>query len=267
MVSRSLSRAWRVWLRVCFSSSAPRAIRSSKARLPSSRARAKAPRPASQIWWADSAMARAADLLSCLLMAGSSAVGPEPRLARGARRKVPISVTLAAMNWHLQCPDRRTVPLAEDSDTLVGAAAHAQVRLATLPERCAVIQHLDGDVWLQVLAEDAHVGVNGRPVQRLSRLRAGDRICFGGTCIDLVRPERPGPAGRVADFFLRVRNGPRSGNVHRGPVLHLDEEGEVVSAAAGRVGLVLADGAVRLAPNGTRLRLNGVPVTGEVVAV
>lgn len=171
------------------------------------------------------------------------------------------------MNWHLQCPDGRTVPLAEDSDTLVGAVAHAQVRLATLPERCAVIQHLDGDVWLQVLAEDAHVGVNGRPVQRLSRLRAGDRICFGGTCIDLVRPERPGPAGRVADFFLRVRNGPRSGNVHRGPVLHLDEEGEVVSAAAGRVGLVLADGAVRLAPNGTRLRLNGVPVTGEVVAV
>src|SRR5690606_32153525 len=119
----------------------------------------------------------------------------------------------------------------------------------------------------QVLVTDSLVGVNGRPVQHLSRLRAGDRICFGSSCVDLVAGEGCAPTGTVADFFLRVRNGARSGTVHRGPVLHLDAEGEVVSAAAGVVGLILADGVVRLDPNGAGVRLNGLPLTAEVVTV
>lgn len=172
------------------------------------------------------------------------------------------------MNWHLQCPDGRSLALAADADTLVGAAGNAQLKQPALPERCAIFQRGGDDVWLQVLADDAHVGVNGRPVQRLSRLRAGDRVCFGSFCVDLVTTERPMDARLdVADFFLRVRNGAGSGNVHCGPVLHLDKEGEVVSAAAGVVGLILADGAVRLDPDGAALRLNGSPVSGEVITV
>lgn len=160
------------------------------------------------------------------------------------------------------------LPLASDTDVTVGAAGNAQLRLPTLPERCATIHCSDDDAWLQVLASEAHVGVNGRPVQRLSRLRAGDRICFGSACVDLVASGRQAPAGtQVADFFLRVRSGARSGSVHRGPALHLDAEGEVVSAAAGVVGLVLADGVVRLDPNGARVRLNGLPVNAEVTTL
>lgn len=172
------------------------------------------------------------------------------------------------MNWHLQCPDGRSLALAADAETLVGAAANAQLKQPDLPERCAIIQRSGDDVWLQVLADEAHVGVNGRPVQRLSRLRAGDRVCFGSCCVDLVTTQAPERSGLdVARFFLRVRNGAGSGNVHCGPVLHLDRDGEVVSAAAGVVGLILADGAVRLDPDGAPLRLNGNPVRGEVIVV
>lgn len=170
------------------------------------------------------------------------------------------------MNWQLQCPDGRRLPLAADVDTLVGASGQAQVKLPSPPERCALLHRNDNDVWLQVLTDDAQVGVNGRPVQRLSRLRAGDRVCFGGYCVDLLVNERPATAcSEVADFFLRVRNGAQSGTVFRGPVLHLDGEGAVVSAAAGTIGLILADGAVRLDAGGGGVRLNGCPVTDEVV--
>lgn len=184
------------------------------------------------------------------------------------RSTVPVSATLAAMEWHLQCPDGRRLTLAADVDMLVGAAGNAQLKLPALPDRCALLQRRGDDVWMQVLATDTQVGVNGRPVQHLSRLRAGDRVCFGSSCIDLVAAGRGVPGtDTVADFFLRVRNGARSGNVHRGPVLHLDDHGEVVSAAAGVVGLILVEGSVRLDPNGSAIRLNGTPLKETVTVV
>lgn len=187
---------------------------------------------------------------------------------RAPRRKRAVSATLAGMNWHLQCSDGRTLALASDTDVTVGAAGNASLRLPNVPEHCATLHCSDDDAWLQVPTSEVHVGVNGRPVQRLARLRAGDRICFGSVCVDLVASGRQERVGSdVADFFLRVRSGAGSGSVHRGPVLHLDTEGHVVSAAAGVVGLILADGSVRLDPSGARVRLNGLSVEDEVTAV
>lgn len=165
------------------------------------------------------------------------------------------------MTWRLLRPDGPALALAAGTDLLAGSAPGCALPLAGpgMPARLAALGCEGDDAWLQVFAGDPQVGVNGRPVRALARLHAGDRICLGTLCLDLVGPEpqaRAGVAG-IDAFALRVRGGRGSGGLLHGPVLHLDAEGGQVSAAAGAVGLILAEGRLQLDPGRTAVRVNG----------
>jgi hypothetical protein len=173
------------------------------------------------------------------------------------------------MTWRLLRPDGPALAFAAGSDLRAGSAPACAVRL-TMPgvpgELAALVR--DGDeAWLQVFASEPQVGVNGRPVQALARLQVGDRVCLGALCLDLAgaEPQARASVAGIESFALRVRGGRGSGGLLHGPVLHLDREGAEVSAAAGAVGLILADGRLRLVPGEAQVRVNGHRVDADLV--
>lgn len=170
------------------------------------------------------------------------------------------------MSLLLQCAEGRSLPLGGMQDLLVGAGEECALRLrgGSVPARLAGLYAEQGEAWLRVADADPLVCVNGRPVRALARLRPGDRICFGTVCADLVDAAPPAqPPAVVTGFALRVHGGPGSGRLLHGPTLHLDAAGEVVSAAAGVVGLILVDGVVHLDPDGAPVRVNGRAIAAE----
>jgi hypothetical protein len=176
------------------------------------------------------------------------------------------------MNWLLQCPEGQRLALTSGTDILVGSDDECALRLRGpgVPARLGVLSGTQDDVWLRIGAGEFPVGVNGRPVRALSRLVAGDRVCFGTFCVDLqIDPDTPVRREPVAldAFALRVRNGIGAGHLHHGPVLHLDADGEVVPATAGRIALSLKDGRIRLAPGDQSVRINGHPAVSDVELV
>jgi hypothetical protein len=165
------------------------------------------------------------------------------------------------MTWRLHRPDGPALALVAGSDLLAGSGPGCAVHLATpgVPERLAALGCEGDDAWLQVFAADPQVAVNGRPVRMLARLHAGDRICLGALCLDLAGapPQARAGVGGIDSFALRVRGGRGSGALLHGPVLHLDADGGEVSAAAGAVGLILAEGRLHLDPGRAVVRVNG----------
>jgi hypothetical protein len=176
------------------------------------------------------------------------------------------------MNWLLQCPEGQRLAITSGTDILVGSGDDCALRLRGpgVPARLGVLSGTQDDVWLRIDTGEPPVGVNGRPVRALARLVAGDRVCFGTFCVDLqIDPGTPVPREPVAldAFALRVRNGIGAGHLHHGPVLHLDADGEVVPATAGRIALSLKDGRIWLAPGDRSVRVNGHPAESEVELV
>ncbi len=125
------------------------------------------------------------------------------------------------------------------------------------------------EAWLDVAGGEPTTCVNGRPVRRKARLLAGDRICFGDACLDVIgaTPGSNRYTDPVSAYALRRRGGIGSGSMMPGGLIHLDRQGEPVSAAAGVVGVVLADGAVYLDPGDAEVRVNGHRVASEVMVV
>ena len=125
------------------------------------------------------------------------------------------------------------------------------------------------EAWLDVAGADPTTCVNGRPVRRKARLLAGDRICFGDACLDVIGaiPGSSRYVDPVSTFALRRRGGVGSGSMMSGGLIRLDRQGEPVSAAAGVVGLVLADGAVYLDPGDAEVQVNGHRVVDEVLVI
>lgn len=164
------------------------------------------------------------------------------------------------MSW-LRSSDGRRLPLTSDVGLEVGGAEGCALRLqgADVAPRVASVRLAYGDVWLDVHAVEPPIAVNGRPVRALARVSAGDRICFGTFCVDVLgdAPAARAPTACCAAFALRVRGGTDSGVLQHGPLLHLDGEGRIVSAAAGRVSVALAEREVRLDPGGETVTVNG----------
>ncbi len=125
------------------------------------------------------------------------------------------------------------------------------------------------EAWLDVAGAEPTTCVNGRPVRRKARLLAGDRVCFGDACLDVIGAMPGGSrcTDPVSAYALRRRGGVGSGSMMPGGLIHLDRQGEPVSAAAGVVGFVLADGAVYLDPGDAEVRVNGHQVISEVLVV
>lgn len=133
-------------------------------------------------------------------------------------------------------------------------------------DRLATLRADGREAWLDVAAAEPLTCVNGRPVRRMARMLAGDRVCFGDVCLDLVGnpSDDEDEEDPVSVYGLRRRSGIGSGSMLGGALIHLDRQGEPVSAAAGVVGLVLADGNVYLDPGDAEVRVNGHRVTAEV---
>lgn len=173
------------------------------------------------------------------------------------------------MNWSLQCSEGSRLPLPPGVDIAVGAGGNCGLRLRGpgIPEKLGRLSATDDEVWLHVDGGDPPIAVNGRPVRALSRLVAGDRICFGASCVDLL-----GQAGKEASsdrptfdrFALRARGGAGSGRIQHGPAVHLDADGEVVPAAVAVVAVELLDGLLRLTASTGGVKVNGHAVNGEV---
>lgn len=146
----------------------------------------------------------------------------------------------------------------------VGSAEDCALRLRGhgVPERLAIVSRVETDVWLRVLASDPPIALNGRPVRSLARALPGDRLCFGTFCVDLVGDglqDRPLPFSIMA-FALRVRGGIGSGELHHGPIVHLNAAGDVVSPAAGTIEVTLIDGEIHLKPGDAAVCVNGQPI-------
>jgi hypothetical protein len=178
-----------------------------------------------------------------------------------------LSATLRAMSW-LQDSEGRRLALP-DTDLKVGSGASCALRLdgADVPPLLASLRKSWGEIWLGVHAADPPVAVNGRPVRAMARVCSGDRICFGTFCVDVLGDP---PDGRADDaccaaFVLRVRGGTDSGLLQHGPLLHLDDEGRVVSAAAGRISVALVGRRLHLDPDGGTVSVNGHALDGPVL--
>ena len=165
------------------------------------------------------------------------------------------------MTWMLQCPDGQKAALESGEALIAGSAPACPLRLqgVGVPEQLAEVSRNGPDAWLCVLDSEPPVGLNGRPVRALARVLPGDRVCFGAFCVDLLGEAIPDrPAGRaIQSFALRVRGGAGSGELHHGPSLSLDGDGNLVSAAAGNVSLVLTEDEVRVDPGTSVVRVNG----------
>lgn len=179
----------------------------------------------------------------------------------------PADRSRSPMSLILQCPEGQRLTL-DASGLAVGGGADCAVALrgTGVPDRLALLVWEYGDAWLRVSAAEPPVAVNGRPVQSLARLHAGDRVCFGAFCIDLLgrQAEDDPQVDPIEAFVLRARGGGGSGAVLAGPVLHLDAGGEVVSAAAGVVALIRSQNRVELTAAADSARVNGWPVSGPV---
>lgn len=178
-----------------------------------------------------------------------------------------LSATLRAMSW-LQDSEGRRLALP-DTDLKVGTGASCALRLegADVPPLLATLRRAWGDLWLGVHAADPPVAVNGRPVRAMARVCTGDRICFGTFCVDVLgdSPEAREDDACCAAFVLRVRGGTDSGLLQHGPLLHMDEEGRVVSAAAGRISVALVGRRLHLDPDGGVVSVNGHVLDGPVL--
>lgn len=171
------------------------------------------------------------------------------------------------MSW-LQDSEGRRLALP-DTDLKVGSGASCALRVegADVPPLLASLRRAWGEVWLGVHAADPPVAVNGRPVRAMARVCPGDRICFGTYCVDVLGAP---PADREDDaccaaFVLRVRGGTDSGLLQHGPLLHMDDEGRVVSAAAGRISVALVGRRLHLDPDGATVSVNGHVLDGAVL--
>lgn len=121
--------------------------------------------------------------------------------------------------------------------------------------------------WLTVLDAGAGVVVNGRPVQALAWLHAGDRVCVGSLAFDLLGAPPPDTALPVRSFLLRRRGGAGAGSLMDGPVLSFDGEGQPVSAAAAALTVALSGGRIGVAGTGAPAWLNGHPLASDAVLV
>lgn len=172
-----------------------------------------------------------------------------PRLAGVSR----FSATLRAMIEQLRLADGTLLPLPEPGQRLALAGAE-----------------LESDppgAWLTVLDAGAGVVVNGRPVQSLAWLHAGDRVCVGNIGFDLLGPPPPETTLPVRSFLLRRRGGAGAGSLVDGPVLSFDGEGQPVSAAAAALTVALSGGRLGVRSAGAPAWLNGRPLESEAVLV
>lgn len=182
-------------------------------------------------------------------------------MCKTGSRTGTLSATLPPMTWSLRCPDGQLTTLPPGVDLWVGSTSECalQLRGNDVPERLARVSRANSDIWLHVLAADPPVALNGRPVRALARAVPGDRLCFGTFCVDVVgdSPHERAAPFPVEAFALRVRGGTGSGELHHGPIVHLDAQGTVVSPAAGTVELSLVDGEILLSAGGVAVHING----------
>ena len=168
----------------------------------------------------------------------------------------------------LQSPNGERWPLPPGQVLEIGLDANGALVLAgpAVIQRLASLSADGREAWLTVTAGKLSTCVNGRPIQCMARLLAGDRICFGDTCLDVIgaAPGDHNDAEPANTYALRRRSGIGSGNLTQGGLIHLDRQGEPVSAAGGVVGLVLAEGSVYLDPGDAEVRVNGHRVHAEV---
>lgn len=183
--------------------------------------------------------------------------------------------------------DGARLPLCDGKVLEIGSAPGCALRppMPGLPATVATVAPAQGEAWLhlpQSGSEACPVFVNARPIRALARLHPGDRICIDTWRVDLLgRPPAPwgeedgtdgaGSTGagtppaagravarRPADVFaLRSLNGAGHGGLHVGPVLHLDADGAIVTAAAGLVEIGLSGHRLRLDPGPVAVLVNG----------
>ncbi|MCK9488428.1 MAG: hypothetical protein M0Q42_03315 [Xanthomonadales bacterium] len=203
------------------------------------------------------------------------------------------------MDVALQSPDGRHLALSAGTVVKIGSAPDCALRpaLAGLPANLARVIPIHDEAWLHVQQPGVLVCVNARPIRELARLHPGDRVCIETWQLEVTgrRPE-PWPeadhgegddhddANAVIDtdpdiestdldaadralvdtFALRSRNGGNNGSLHAGPVLHLDGQGDLVSACSSVVELSLSEPGLRLDPGQVQAWVNGHLIGGQV---
>ncbi|MBX3725192.1 MAG: hypothetical protein KF823_04670 [Xanthomonadales bacterium] len=137
---------------------------------------------------------------------------------------------------------------------------------STAPGGASAVAEVESDppgAWLFVHDPSVGAVVNGRPVQSLAWLHAGDRVCLGNLAFDLLGRPPATEVPPVRSFVLRRRGGSGAGSVLEGPLQSFDPEGQPVSAAAAALSVSFSGGCVAVQPGAVQAWLNGHPLAGQ----